>query len=89
MTKTDNEIYNFYNHSGVKKLLPAPIKNPTFDQTQITVPSRIGIIAPSGSDSENCQPVVIIELQFDPEKTLLNVIAEKENEGMGCEILPS
>ena len=49
MTKTDNEIYNFYNHSGVKKLLPAPIKNPTFDQTQITVPSRIGVIAPSGS----------------------------------------
>ena len=46
---TDNEIFNFYEHSAVKKLLPTPIKNPTFAQTQITVPSRIGVIAPSGS----------------------------------------
>ena len=45
----DNEMMNFYESSAVKKLLPKVIKNPTFAQTQINVPARIGVIAPSGT----------------------------------------
>ena len=48
-SKGDNEMMNFYESKEVKKLLPATIKNPTFAQTQISIPARIGVIAPSGT----------------------------------------
>jgi hypothetical protein len=47
--KGSNEILNFYESKAVKKLLPKVIDNPTFLQTQISVPARIGVIAPSGT----------------------------------------
>ena len=48
-SKGDNEMMNFYESKEVKKLLPKVIKNPTFAQTQISIPARIGVIAPSGT----------------------------------------
>jgi hypothetical protein len=44
-----NEIMNFYENKEVKKLLPKVINNPTFPQTQISVPARIAVVAPSGT----------------------------------------
>ena len=42
-----NGMINFYEHSDLKKLLP-PQQNPHFDQTQIKLPARIGVVASSG-----------------------------------------
>ena len=42
-----NEMINFYEHKDVKKLMPK-YRNPHFEQTQMQIPGRIGVIAPSG-----------------------------------------
>ena len=44
----DNENVNFYQHKSMKKLITT-YSNPCFDDTQMTIPCRVGIIAPSGS----------------------------------------
>lgn len=46
--KKVDTMTNFYEHKDVKKLLPL-YHNPRFADTQIGVPARIGIIAPSGT----------------------------------------
>ena len=43
-----NEMINFYEHKDVKKLMPK-YRNPHFEQTQMQIPARIGVIAPSGT----------------------------------------
>ena len=43
-----NEMINFYEHKDVKKLMPK-YKNPHFEETQMNIPARIGVIAPSGT----------------------------------------
>ena len=43
-----NEMINFYEHKDVKKLAPRYF-NPHFNDTQISIPARIGVIAPSGT----------------------------------------
>ena len=48
MSKTDNENINFYQHPSMKKLVTT-YHNPCFESTQMTIPCRVGIIAPSGS----------------------------------------
>ena len=49
MSKTDNnEITNFYLHKDVKKHQES-YHNPCFNDTQIEIPARIGVIAPSGT----------------------------------------
>ena len=48
MSENDDRMINFYEHKDVKKLTPK-YKNPHFNQTQMTIPARIGIIAPSGT----------------------------------------
>jgi hypothetical protein len=42
-----NEMINFYEHKEIQKLLPK-YHNPHFDDTQIKVPFRMGIIGSSG-----------------------------------------
>ena len=42
------EIINYYEHKDVKKLAPK-YSNPHFNETQISIPGRIGVIAPSGT----------------------------------------
>ena len=42
-----NEIINFYEHRDLKKLAPKYL-NPHLKETQISIPGRIGVIAPSG-----------------------------------------
>ena len=44
----NNEMINFYEHKDVKKLAPKYF-NPHFNETQISIPARIGVIAPSGT----------------------------------------
>jgi hypothetical protein len=46
-TTNNNEMTNFYEHKDIQKLLPK-YHNPHFDQTQISIPARIGVIASSG-----------------------------------------
>ena len=48
MSENNDGMINFYEHKDVKKLVPK-YKNPHFNQTQMNIPSRIGIIAPSGT----------------------------------------
>ena len=48
MSKTDNSITDFYLHKDVKKL-STHYHNPCYADTQIEIPSRIGVIAPSGT----------------------------------------
>ena len=43
-----NEMINFYEHKDVKKLAPKYF-NPHLNETQISIPARIGVIAPSGT----------------------------------------
>ena len=43
-----NEMINFYEHKDVKKLAPRYF-NPHFNDTQISIPARRGVIAPSGT----------------------------------------
>ena len=43
-----NEMVNFYEHKDVKKMIPK-YKNPHYEQTRISIPARIGVIAPSGT----------------------------------------
>ena len=43
-----NEMINFYEHKDVKKLMPK-YKNPHFEETQMNIPCRVSVIAPSGS----------------------------------------
>jgi hypothetical protein len=47
MDKKD-EIVNYYNHKDIKKYISS-YHNPKFKDTQIEIPARIGVIAPSGS----------------------------------------
>ena len=42
-----NHMINFYEHKDIQKLLPQ-YHNPHFDDTQIAIPARIGVIASSG-----------------------------------------
>jgi hypothetical protein len=44
----DNSMVNFYEHKDVKKLA-TKYHNPHFKDTQIDIPARIGVIAPSGT----------------------------------------
>jgi hypothetical protein len=46
--KVSNEMVNFYEHKDVKKLT-TNYHNPHFEDTQIHIPARIGVIAPSGT----------------------------------------
>ncbi len=49
LTKSsDNSMINFYEHKDVKKLA-TKYHNPHFADTQINIPARIGVIAPSGT----------------------------------------
>jgi hypothetical protein len=45
---SDNSMINFYEHKDVKKLA-TQYHNPHFADTQIEIPARIGVIAPSGT----------------------------------------
>jgi hypothetical protein len=45
---SDNSMINFYEHKDVKKLA-TKYHNPHFADTQIDIPARIGVIAPSGT----------------------------------------
>jgi GTPase SAR1 family protein len=45
---SDNSMINFYEHKDVKKLA-TKYHNPHFADTQIEIPARIGVIAPSGT----------------------------------------
>ena len=44
-----NKMINFYEHKDVKKLM-LKYKNPHFEETQMNIPARIGVIAPSGTE---------------------------------------
>ena len=44
---SNNEMINFYSHKDIQKHLPQ-YHNPHYEQTQISIPSRIGVIASSG-----------------------------------------
>jgi len=44
----DNENVNFYQHPSMKKHIVS-YHNPCFSETQMTIPCRVGIIAPSGA----------------------------------------
>jgi hypothetical protein len=44
----NNSMINFYEHKDVKKLA-TKYHNPHFADTQIDIPARIGVIAPSGT----------------------------------------
>ena len=44
---TNNEMINFYSHKDIQKHLPQ-YHNPHYEQTQISIPARIGVIASSG-----------------------------------------
>ena len=46
-TTNANQMTNFYEHKDIQKLLPK-YHNPHFDETQISIPARIGVIASSG-----------------------------------------
>jgi hypothetical protein len=48
MKKSDNEMTNFYQHKDIKKYV-TKYHNPNFQDTQIDIPARIGVIAPSGT----------------------------------------
>ena len=48
MSENDDRMINFYEHKDVKKLV-SKYKNPHFNETQMTIPARIGCIAPSGT----------------------------------------
>ena len=48
MSENNDGMINFYEHKDVKKLVPK-YKNPHFNLTQINIPARVGIIAPSGT----------------------------------------
>ena len=45
--QTNNEMINFYSHKDIQKHLPQ-YHNPHYEQTQISIPARIGVIASSG-----------------------------------------
>jgi hypothetical protein len=44
----NNEMVNYYEHKDIKKYVTT-YHNPKFKDTQIEIPARIGVIAPSGS----------------------------------------
>jgi hypothetical protein len=44
----NNEMTNFYQHKDIKKYV-TKYHNPKFQDTQIDIPARIGVIAPSGA----------------------------------------
>ena len=46
-TNNTNEMINFYSHKDIQKHLPQ-YHNPHYEQTQISIPARIGVIASSG-----------------------------------------
>jgi hypothetical protein len=49
MNKSNGDkIINFYEHKGIKKYITS-YHNPHFKDTQMSIPARMGIIAPSGS----------------------------------------
>jgi hypothetical protein len=48
MKKNGDNIINFYEHESIKKYITS-YRNPHFKDTQMSIPARMGIIAPSGS----------------------------------------
>jgi hypothetical protein len=48
MKKNDNSMTNFYQHKDIKKYI-TKYHNPHFEDTQMSIPARIGVIAPSGT----------------------------------------
>jgi hypothetical protein len=48
LKKGNNEMTNFYQHKDIKKYV-TKYHNPNFQDTQIDIPCRIGVIAASGS----------------------------------------
>jgi hypothetical protein len=48
MKKGGNEMTNFYDHKDIKKYV-TKYHNPKFPDTQIDIPCRVGVIAPSGT----------------------------------------
>jgi hypothetical protein len=48
MKKNDNSMTNFYQHKDIKKYI-TKYHNPHFEETQMTVPCRVGVVAPSGT----------------------------------------
>lgn len=48
MDKKSDTMINFYEHKDIKKYV-TQYYNPRFEDTQISVPARIGVIAPSGT----------------------------------------
>jgi hypothetical protein len=47
MKKNDNSMTNFYQHKDIKKYV-TNYHNPHFEDTQISIPGRIGVLAASG-----------------------------------------
>ena len=47
LTNSVNNMVNFYEHKDIQKLLPK-YHNPHYEETQISIPARIGVIASSG-----------------------------------------
>jgi hypothetical protein len=48
MKKNGDSIINFYEHKNIKKYITS-YHNPCFKDTQMSIPARMGIVAPSGS----------------------------------------
>jgi hypothetical protein len=48
MKKNDNSMINFYEHKSIKKYITS-YHNPHFKDTQMSIPARVGVIAPSGT----------------------------------------
>jgi hypothetical protein len=48
LKKGNDEMTNFYQHKDIKKYV-TKYHNPNFQDTQIDIPCRIGVIAPSGT----------------------------------------
>jgi hypothetical protein len=46
--KSDEVITNFYDHKDIKKYITS-YHNPHFKDTQMSIPARVGVIAPSGT----------------------------------------
>lgn len=46
--KKDDKLVNWYEHKDVQKMIPK-YHNPHFEDTQMNIPARVGVIAPSGT----------------------------------------
>jgi hypothetical protein len=52
MKKNGDNITNFYQHKDIKKYVTT-YHNPHFEDTQISIPARIGVLAASGGEKCN------------------------------------